>query len=622
MMAQRIPQEVIEDIRKQSNIVDVIGQYVQLKKSGKNFMGLCPFHDERSPSFSVVEDKQIYHCFGCGKGGNIFTFIQEIEGVGFPEAVSKVADLGHLEFEYTLPANDGRVESSQSIRETALISLHEKTAELYQHILLNTKAGEPALKYLEERGLTKEQIETFQIGFAPKERTILQQFFKKDQVPDDLLNESGLMIQRDNGDLLDRFYQRIMFPIKNTQGKIIAFSGRILAAPDFDIKEMPKYLNSPETTIFNKRLTLFHFNQARSEARKESELVLFEGFMDVIAAWGAGIKNGVASMGTSLTNEQIKMIQRVTSQVVICYDGDSAGIEATNRAVELLTENSTLDLSVISLPEKLDPDDYTRKYGPEAFNNLVRHGRETVFTFKMRYHKQGKNLQNEKEKLAYIQELLQELTKVPSVVEREMYVNQMAQEYQLSSEAINQELQSIKTEERVKERQEKRRDYSQQRTNQPPESFTPKQQQVQKIDRIEKAEQIILYRLMNERSVQSQLQQAEGFEFAHSEYQELYQHITDFMTLRGRFDTAGFLDYLQSEELRRKLIEITYLDLSEEGSVREIEDCLQVIALSGLEESIRLKKQQQIEASRNGNHVLELELAVALLDLQRKLKNR
>ena len=450
-MSQRIPQEV----RHRTNIVDIIGQYVQLKKSGKNYMGLCPFHEERSPSFSVAEDKQIFHCFGCGKGGTVFNFLQEIEGISFPESVKRVADLEHLsvDFDWSEPREVADTPENQQRR--SLLQLHSKAAELYHHILVNTKIGEPALNYLLERGLTQELIETFQIGFAPQKRDFLSQVFKNEQLDETLFEPSGLFVQRDNGTFLDRFYQRIMFPINDPQGNIIAFSGRLLKTADFPGDEMPKYLNSPETTLFNKRETLFNFDKARKEIRKENTVLLFEGFMDVIAAWQSGVKSGVASMGTSLTNEQIRRLERVAKEVVICYDGDNAGVQATNRAIQLLQENSHFDLSIVSIPEKLDPDEYVRKYGAEAFQNLANHGRETVFSFKMNYHRLTRNMNNEKEQLDYVNELLRELTNVQSPLERDRYLNQIAQEFQLSVHSLEEQFNQLKQEQRSVQRQER-----------------------------------------------------------------------------------------------------------------------------------------------------------------------
>ena len=622
-MAQRIPQEVIEEVRHRTNIVDIIGQYVQLKKSGKNYMGLCPFHEERSPSFSVAEDKQIFHCFGCGKGGTVFNFLQEIEGISFPESVKRVADLEHLsvDFDWSEPREVADTPENQQRR--SLLQLHSKAAELYHHILVNTKIGEPALNYLLERGLTQELIETFQIGFAPQKRDFLSQVFKNEQLDETFFEPSGLFVQRDNGTFLDRFYQRIMFPINDPQGNVIAFSGRLLKTADFPGDEMPKYLNSPETTLFNKRETLFNFDKARKEIRKENTVLLFEGFMDVIAAWQSGVKSGVASMGTSLTNEQIRRLERVAKEVVICYDGDNAGVQATNRAIQLLQENSHFDLSIVSIPEKLDPDEYVRKYGAEAFQNLANHGRETVFSFKMNYHRLTRNMNNEKEQLDYVNELLRELTNVQSPLERDRYLNQIAQEFQLSVHSLEEQFNQLKQEQRSVQRQERQQFYQDEMMPPPMEEPVFEENHVQNklpLTQVQKAERSLLFRLMNEQGVRQTVQQLPDFSFAHDEYQELYFLLESYATLHQSFDIADFINFLQDNQTKQLAIEIAYQNLSEESSEREVADLLHVIALSSIAEAIEQKKIQQQEAKRVGNQQLEAELTMEIIQLARQLK--
>ena len=622
-MAQRIPQEVIEEVRHRTNIVDIIGQYVQLKKSGKNYMGLCPFHEERSPSFSVAEDKQIFHCFGCGKGGTVFNFLQEIEGISFPESVKRVADLEHLsvDFDWSEPREVADTPENQQRR--SLLQLHSKAAELYHHILVNTKIGEPALNYLLERGLTQELIETFQIGFAPQKRDFLSQVFKNEQLDETLFEPSGLFVQRDNGTFLDRFYQRIMFPINDPQGNVIAFSGRLLKTADFPGDEMPKYLNSPETTLFNKRETLFNFDKARKEIRKENTVLHFEGFMDVIAAWQSGVKSGVASMGTSLTNEQIRRLERVAKEVVICYDGDNAGVQATNRAIQLLQENSHFDLSIVSIPEKLDPDEYVRKYGAEAFQNLANHGRETVFSFKMNYHRLTRNMNNEKEQLDYVNELLRELTNVQSPLERDRYLNQIAQEFQLSVHSLEEQFNQLKQEQRSVQRQERQQFYQDEMMPPPMEEPVFEENHVQNklpLTQVQKAERSLLFRLMNEQGVRQTVQQLPDFSFAHDEYQELYFLLESYATLHQSFDIADFINFLQDNQTKQLAIEIAYQNLSEESSEREVADLLHVIALSSIAEAIEQKKIQQQEAKRVGNQQLEAELTMEIIQLARQLK--
>lgn len=621
-MAQRIPQEVIDEVRERTNIVEIVGQYVQLKKSGKNYMGLCPFHEERSPSFSVAEDKQIFHCFGCGKGGSVFNFVQEIEGISFPEAVQKIADMEQIPLQINL--SDHIEKSAPNSQQHKLLELHKKAAELYHHVLLNTQIGEPALNYLLERGLTKELIEEFQIGFAPQKRDFLSQVFANEKVDVNLLQESGLFIQRDSGEFLDRFYQRIMFPIWDAKGKIIAFSGRLLKTEDFSGDDMPKYLNSPETQLFNKRDTLFNFNRARKEIRKEDTVFLFEGFMDVIAAWEAGIKSGVASMGTSLTNEQIRQLERAAGELVICYDGDNAGVEATNRAISLLSEHSRFKLSIVNIPEKLDPDDYLRKYGRDSFRELALHGRETVFAFKMRYHRLSRNMSNEKEQLDYVNTMLQELANVDSPLEKDRYLTLLAEEFHLSSQSLEEQLRMIEAEQRQTSR-DNRHYQNHQAQQQPPEFPPPFEEEMpapsfqnkEHFSKVEKAERMLLYRLMNESSVRAMVQQRE-FAFAHTRYQELYLLIDGFLSIYPEFVLAQFLEFLQDDGLKKLVVDISYQEMSEESSERELGDLLHVIDHSDIEEQIQQKNIEKREAERLGNRVRVDELALELITLAKK----
>lgn len=621
-MAQRIPQEVIDEVRERTNIVEIVGQYVQLKKSGKNYMGLCPFHEERSPSFSVAEDKQIFHCFGCGKGGSVFNFVQEIEGISFPEAVQKIADMEQIPLQINL--SDHIEKSAPNSQQHKLLELHKKAAELYHHVLLNTQIGEPALNYLLERGLTKELIEEFQIGFAPQKRDFLSQVFANEKVDASLLQESGLFIQRDSGEFLDRFYQRIMFPIWDAKGKIIAFSGRLLKTEDFSGDDMPKYLNSPETQLFNKRDTLFNFNRARKEIRKEDTVFLFEGFMDVIAAWEAGIKSGVASMGTSLTNEQIRQLERAAGELVICYDGDNAGVEATNRAISLLSEHSRFKLSIVNIPEKLDPDDYLRKYGRDSFRELALHGRETVFAFKMRYHRLSRNMSNEKEQLDYVNTMLQELANVDSPLEKDRYLTLLAEEFHLSSQSLEEQLRMIEAEQRQASR-DNRHYQNHQAQQQPPEFPPPFEEEMpapsfqnkEHFSKVEKAERMLLYRLMNESSVRAMVQQRE-FAFAHTRYQELYLLIDGFLSIYPEFVLAQFLEFLQDDGLKKLVVDISYQEMSEESSERELGDLLHVIDHSDIEEQIQQKNIEKREAERLGNRVRVDELALELITLAKK----
>jgi DNA primase len=603
----RIPQTIIDDIRERSNIVDIVGQYVQLKKSGKNYFGLCPFHNEKSPSFSVAEDKQIYHCFGCGRGGNVFGFLQELEGLNFPEAVLKVAEISDIPLDEQYKQTEA-IDATSS-QQNQLIALHEKAVEVYHHMLVNTAAGQGALDYLLERGLTMALIDEFQIGFAPNERAFLEKVFLNEQANAAFFADTGLFVQRNDGQLADRFYQRIMFPIRNPQGKTVGFSGRWFQTEQDDGKDQPKYLNSPETLLFNKREVLFNFDKARRSIRKEGQVFLFEGFMDVIAAWQSGIENGIASMGTSLTNQQIANIERVATEVILCYDGDEAGINATNRGIDLLQEHSRVNVSVVRVPERLDPDDYVRKYGTEAFFKLAMHGRETVFAFKMDYHRANRNLANEKEQIDYVQEVLQELQHVDSLLEQDRYLTQLSTEFHISRETLQSQLRQLK---------------QTQPTPMPAPvrevvSVAPPPPRQQRKTQVEKAEELLLYRLFHDNTLNPRFKST-GVTFIHDKYQQLYFLYDAYMETEEQFILAKFLDFLKDEQMKQQVIEIADINASEEGTEQEFQDLLQVFRKSGIAEEINQKRIQQQEARQKGNQQLELELAIAIIDLTKRLK--
>lgn len=605
----KIPSNVIDSIREQSNIVDVIGQYVQLKKSGKNYLGLCPFHNEKTPSFSVAEDKQIFHCFGCGKGGNVFRFIEEIEHIPFSEAVLKVADLEQIPIDNALrQINHETGESSSS----PAIQLHEKAVQFYHHILVNTEVGQGALDYLHQRGVTEEIIEEFQIGFAPPQRTFLERIFRNESLPAESFLESGLFIEKDDHSLIDRFYQRIMFPIRNSQGKTIAFSGRWFEMDSEEQEDQPKYLNSPETNLFNKREVLFNLDKAKSTIRKEGTIILFEGFMDVIAAWQVGVQNGVASMGTSLTEQQIQQIERLSQKLLFCYDGDNAGQNATFRGIELLREHSRLKLSATRLPEKLDPDEYIRKYGGDAFVQVLNHQQLTPFLFTMDYLANQFHLENEQEKLAYLEQILKELNYVDSVLEQDSYLTKIAMQFDVQREALVQQFQVFKREQRRKLVQAKNKNS--------PNGIVPLMPLKQKKTQLQKAEEILLYRMTTDTSYRVKFKQQEGV-FPEEQYQELFVLLDTYLDVEGSFDYAKFLDFLQEEALKELMIAIGSANHSAEGSDQEFHDLMKQLKIYTYQQKIHQKQHELQQASQVGDGELQVTLAMEIVNLTRRLKN-
>ncbi|WP_204119954.1 DNA primase [Levilactobacillus wangkuiensis] len=606
----KIPEDVIETVRTATNIADVVGQYVQLKKSGKNLFGLCPFHEERTPSFSVSEDKQIFHCFSCGRGGNVFKFLMELEHVSFPEAVVKVADFSHvdLDSEYRQDAAGPKMDSKTS----QLIDLQEQAAKLYHHILVNTEAGEPALNYLHDRGLTDETIEAYQLGFAPSQR-LLKPFFDQHESDYQLLRQSGLFIENAEGELRDRFTERAMFPLRNASGHVVAFSGRLIKKAD----DQPKYLNSPETPLFNKSRLLFNFDLARPAIRQAGEVTLFEGYMDVISATQAGVNNGIASMGTSLTTEQIYAIERTTDKLNVCYDGDEPGQRAISRALTLLGQHSHLNLSVIQLPEGQDPDEYRRAHGDEAFRQMLTTAKEPPLQFNLRFLRRNRALDTDSEQLDYVNQIMPLLAQVQEPVELDMYLNQVANEFHIDKAALQAQLKQTQRDSAAKQERERPRQAAQAQAA-PPESPVTVHQQQRPLTRLERAERLLLVRLLHDRNVWAKVSNIDGFSFVHDDYQVIYTLAQGYFQTHQTYRTAQFTDFLKEDRLQQIVIDLetaTYAAVTP----REIDDYLAIIMDEApVEEQLRQKKNQLAQASRLGDAEQQRQLVIEIVQLEQQ----
>jgi DNA primase len=350
-----------ERVKQQADIVRVIGEYVRLKKSGQNFAGLCPFHQEKTPSFNVHPVKQIYHCFGCGVGGDVFKFVMELEKCTFPEAIRTVAEKCGIAI--PKPRERSPEERRENQQRSALVEMHREAAAFFARQLHESPEGKVAYAYLEDRGLNREAMMKFGLGFAPSSGDALLRFLKQ-KYPEKLLGVSGLLSREQSGRFFDRFRRRIMFPIANEGAKVIAFGGRAMG------DDMPKYLNSPETPIYSKSNVLYHLDRAKEALRQNDFGVLVEGYMDAIAVARAGIVNVIASCGTSLADPQIKLLGRFTRRVIVNYDPDVAGQAATERSLTLLLEKE-FDVRVLALPGGSDPDKFLKERGAEAYKKLL-----------------------------------------------------------------------------------------------------------------------------------------------------------------------------------------------------------------------------------------------------------
>jgi len=430
-----------DKVKQQADIVRVIGEYVRLKKSGQNFTGLCPFHGEKTPSFAVHPVKQIYHCFGCGKGGDVFSFVMEMEKCQFPEAVRVVAEKCGIVIPQ--PRERSPEERKENQQRAVLIEMHREAQAFFVKQLEMTGEGKAARAYLEDRGLDKDAIARFGIGYAPSGGDLLLRHLKQ-KYPDNLLADSGL-VSRDqsSGRLFDRFRRRITFPIANESGKIMAFGCRALG------DEQPKYLNSPETPIYSKSNVLYHLDRAKDALRRQDFAVLVEGYMDAIAVARAGISNVVASCGTSLAEPQIKLLGRFTKRVIVNYDPDAAGQAATERSVSLLLEQD-FEVRVLALPpigaKKADPDLYIREKGAEAYVKALKEAPPYVDYLISRARQM--DLTTGEGKLRALNFLMPYVQKIPNGLLRSEWATRISQQLRIDEPVLRAALSKAATERR------------------------------------------------------------------------------------------------------------------------------------------------------------------------------
>lgn len=613
----RIPRDTIDRVRNSVDIVDVIGRYVQLKKAGKSFTGLCPFHEEQTPSFSVNEEKQYYHCFGCGRSGNVFQFLMDYLHIGFVEAVQKIAKDSGIELpqQYQADTNQGTSQFANSER-GQLIALHQKAAQLYHHILVNTPAGAPARAYLKRRGMTDDLVEQFQLGYAPEQR-VLKAFCDQQKTDYQILRKSGLFKEDQAGELHDRFVDRVIYPIKNQRGQVIAFSGRLLSTADNDL---PKYLNSPETPIFNKRRTLFNLDVARKGAKQTGKMYLFEGFMDVISAYGAGVSNGIASMGTSFTEEQVAIIQRSTPQLDICYDGDSAGQNAIDRAIKLVDQKDTGSMvtRIVQLPAGIDPDEYVQKCGGEKFQRYLSQHEETVVDFYLRFFRNDRNLSQQSELINYLDQSLKVIAKVTSPVEQDMYLGQLAEEFSLDKAALKSQLAQL-SEQLGIHPQTPGQSYQQQVVSRQEYTQPAIQESAKALSRTELAERMLLYYMLHSQEVWAHVTAEDNFHFVHERYQTLYLLAASYFTEHGDYSVADFLNYLNEDDLRNTLSLIEQLNVNPVIKMPVIDDCVRIIMhQTPLASQIDQVQRKLKEANTLNNTELVMQLTVKLVDLLKK----
>jgi DNA primase len=424
-MYTRYSDELIEEIRINNDIVDVVSEYVRLEKRGKNYFGLCPFHREKTPSFSVESGKQIFYCFGCGKGGNVFQFVSLAEKLDYIESVRLLADRAKI----VLPESDDTEQAEKAKLKQLVLNINLITARYYNDVL-NSRHGEPAAAYLKKREISGNTVRKFGIGYSTDEWDNLYQHLRSEGFDDEQLLQSGLVLKSSKSTLYDRFKGRLIFPIFDVRGNVLGFGGRVLD------NSLPKYVNSPETPVYSKGKHLYALNFAKNSDSKK--LIVVEGYMDVISLHQSGINNVVASLGTALTDSQGRILKKYADEIVISYDADTAGQAATQRGLDLLNEMGC-SVKVLTVPDGKDPDEYIRKNGPDGFKKLVDSALSLV-EYKIKVLRSEQDLTATEGKIAFLNKAAIVLSKVDNIMEREMYIKKLSREYEISEDAILSEV--------------------------------------------------------------------------------------------------------------------------------------------------------------------------------------
>ena len=546
------PDELIEEVRSRNDIVDVISGYVHLQKKGANYFGLCPFHNEKSPSFSVSRSKQMYYCFGCGAGGNVFTFLMEYENDTFPEAVKALADRAGI----SLPEADESEEAKREQSKRSRLLAINKEAAKYFYFQLRAKQGELGLNYLRERQLTDETIHRFGLGYANKTADDLVRYLKGKGFSEELIREAGLCNTDEKHGMYDKFWNRVMFPIEDINHRVIGFGGRVMG----DGK--PKYLNSPETPIFDKSRNLYGLNFARSS--RKGNIILCEGYMDVIAMHQAGFNQAVASLGTAFTLGQAGLLKRYTKEVLLSYDSDGAGVKAALRAIGILKE-AGLTGRVINLEPYKDPDEFIKNLGAEAFQERIDNA-ENSFLFEIRMLQREYDLNDPEKKTEFHRAVAKKLCEFPEEVERENYLEAVAEKYHIGFESLRKLVASTAASSGLARPVERPKSGIQKKN-------TPE-------DNVKKTQRLLLTWLAEEPQIYPKIA---AFLSAEDFTEELYRKVADrlFENLsRGEVNAAAIISMFPEEEEQREAAAIFNTSLVEPETKKEKEKALHDILVS------------------------------------------
>lgn len=568
--------DLINTIRKSVDIVDVISKYVPLVARGKNYFGVCPFHDDHSPSMSVSKDKQIYKCFSCGATGNVFNFIEDYENVSFKEALKILADIAGISI------NGIDVKSSNRDVNKSLYDIYEVSSKLYINNL-NTNYGVSAKEYLHNRGITDDLIREFQIGLSLHDKDLLTRLLVKKGFSNNDMVMSGLIVKNDYG-YSDIYSNRIMFPLYDVSGRIVGYSGRI-----YNKEDTSKYINTRETAIFKKGELLYNYHRAKESCRKKNTVIITEGFMDVIRCYSIGVTNVVAAMGTAFTREHVMLIRKLAHDVILCFDGDSAGEKATYSCINLLLEYN-ITPKVVRLPENLDPDEYIIKYGKNKFINMLNNP-INIMDFKLSYFKNDKDMSSSVDMSSYVNSVINELKRIDDDILREISLKKLSEESKLDIDFLREKLESITEVKEVKSVLKKNTD----------------------IDRYDKAQMYLIYYMLNNDDVVEEYDNKVNY-MPNEKYRKLATYISCFYKENGHVCIADLMTYLSNYEGMREVVnEILSLNLKDEYTKSEINDYIFVIKDYNIRNEI---SRLQIEQKNVIDNVRKIEIAQRIIDLK------
>ena len=592
----RYSDEILDEVRNSNDIVDVISQYISLKRSGRNYFGLCPFHNEKSPSFSVSPDKQIFHCFGCGVGGNVISFISKIEGIGFKEAIEVLAEKANIK----LPTIDNNIDSKKEELKAKVYKVNSFAAEFY-HKKLYEPSSKIAQEYVKKRQLNNETLKSFKIGFSGKFDELYQALHKEGFKDEEIL-ESGLVNKNENGKYIDRYRNRLMIPILDERNRVIAFGGRVLD------NSKPKYINSPENIVYIKGRNLFGLNVAKKGDTKR--LLIVEGYMDAISLHQRGITNVVASLGTALTTQQGWLLRKNAQQVILGFDSDGAGQIAIMRAMEVM-QNMGCDMRVLQMSGAKDPDEYVIKYGSARFQKLLDDA-ISLIEFKIKVLQKDLNLENASDKIKFLNEIAKLISKIENTMEREIYIEKIAKGYNISKEAIYAEVNKLQ--------------YSNRQTS----KILEKEKAIIRRNKVQNSEQIseelrkrentIIWVLINSTETYKVIKDNIKVEdFKDETNKEILKQIYEELE-KGNSNIMSVLDHTENEKIQNHLTEIMADDYGITDNKKAIEDLLKKYELEKLENRrnkllSELNEETDVEKKKNiGKELNEIVLILSRIN--------